>query len=928
MIDLLFKDEAPFVRVHYDGKKKQSYDDISPALIREITEEGNNMNSKDVPAGYSLSVDKDDIQGFIQEEKQTKSKETTSNHSTKTNKSITTYHPETTTLSLQPNQPVSSDNVRLLLEFARQSMEHGEKGNQAGTGIGGLLHESNSILSEALELYRQKKQESGGLTNKPVQLYKQIQEHNECASMIASMSTTKAGQVSSAKDEDEKIPSGQVLSGDAQEDGDCCESIVTEIALACKEKDISPMIGITLHALERKSDRKYSDISAASIGAVARDCNLDGSISTCPIASASKNKSVDQTTATQKEVKVQVKVLGIQVGKALTAITPGNLITPPYHSDKTSTSKGNKVATHKANCDVTKDPLPKCNASSQIQKKNKTDKKRGVGLLVSATAAHIHQHDVSGQTKTPVSTVIAGTTSNTRKLKVKVTVAGSRFYGPDLQAIVPACVESTRANEDESNDHQGEHSSGDRNKKHKSKKRGAGTSMVSSSVDGDPALHRYLKKARITAAGMAIGTTVAAAKKLCSHEGCTSMVHLKGGVCGRHGARVRKLCSREDCTSTAQKKGGVCWRHGAKKLCSHEGCTLTAQLKGGMCKRHGARKLCSHEGCTDVAQRNGGACLRHVNELQAIIPTDAYPTNVPRGCYAPKHRPENKKPQTDPVKMQQLSLQTPVDHVLGPIEHEKMKPFSFPDVLTKNADFVETLFSIPSESTPSHEVTDDSVVKVVDKSHSEQVEKEKNGPSVENDAVNESMMGQSSLSSTPKAGEAQIEHHENSLNGLDKLADACIVAAEQFVDAMDVPSTEATQLPNIAQGVACNLPGSQFHSNTMAANNAVYQATPNTFTQVEANNHNLYYSHSSAPAEANNLHFNYSVLQQLHFAQPQTWPYGQYPIHFNAPQPFNTHAQHYLLDQRTHAQPCATVPHFPQFYHTHAGLETRDPMQE
>jgi len=74
-----------------------------------------------------------------------------------------------------------------------------------------------------------------------------------------------------------------------------------------------------------------------------------------------------------------------------------------------------------------------------------------------------------------------------------------------------------------------------------------------------------------------------------------------GGVCMGHGA-AKKICSHEGCTNHV-KRSGVCWRHGAKRTlpsCRHEGCTNHAK-KGGVCIRHGAKvknKTCNHEGCT------------------------------------------------------------------------------------------------------------------------------------------------------------------------------------------------------------------------------------------------------------------------------------------------------------------------------------------
>ena len=102
-----------------------------------------------------------------------------------------------------------------------------------------------------------------------------------------------------------------------------------------------------------------------------------------------------------------------------------------------------------------------------------------------------------------------------------------------------------------------------------------------------------------------------AVRKSCNVEGCANKVN-KGGVCVRHGAKVKK-CKSEGCTNMV-RKGGVCVRHGAKaKTCGHEdGCTNLA-VKGGVCIRHGAkqtRKICSSDGCTNIAKK-AGVCVRH-----------------------------------------------------------------------------------------------------------------------------------------------------------------------------------------------------------------------------------------------------------------------------------------------------------------------------
>ncbi len=111
------------------------------------------------------------------------------------------------------------------------------------------------------------------------------------------------------------------------------------------------------------------------------------------------------------------------------------------------------------------------------------------------------------------------------------------------------------------------------------------------------------------------------AKKICSFEGCTTIVGKEGGVCFTHGAnRVIQRYSFEGVPNTllaspkinlfrisreeeGLKMDAALWgvpnsvTHGAtkeRKRCSFKGCTKKARGKVGVCVTHGAKlKRCS-----------------------------------------------------------------------------------------------------------------------------------------------------------------------------------------------------------------------------------------------------------------------------------------------------------------------------------------------
>ena len=129
-----------------------------------------------------------------------------------------------------------------------------------------------------------------------------------------------------------------------------------------------------------------------------------------------------------------------------------------------------------------------------------------------------------------------------------------------------------------------------------------------------------------------------AAKRTCSHEGCTNLAQRRG-VCDRHGAKSK--CSEDGCTNAAVREG-FCFRHGGKVTCSHEGCTNLA-CRRGVCATHGAKPKCSEDGCTNIATK-GGLCTRHGAGAKKYICGHEGCTNVVKqGGLCKRHGANTKK---------------------------------------------------------------------------------------------------------------------------------------------------------------------------------------------------------------------------------------------------------------------------------------------
>jgi len=103
-------------------------------------------------------------------------------------------------------------------------------------------------------------------------------------------------------------------------------------------------------------------------------------------------------------------------------------------------------------------------------------------------------------------------------------------------------------------------------------------------------------------------------KMLCNREGCTEVVHRKGGVCENH--KKPGKCSVDGCSNQSlSAKTGLCKRHANSNneiyTCKRDGCAEIVKRKGNVCEKckpHHAK--CRHEGCTKLSQ-GGGLCIEH-----------------------------------------------------------------------------------------------------------------------------------------------------------------------------------------------------------------------------------------------------------------------------------------------------------------------------
>ena len=106
------------------------------------------------------------------------------------------------------------------------------------------------------------------------------------------------------------------------------------------------------------------------------------------------------------------------------------------------------------------------------------------------------------------------------------------------------------------------------------------------------------------------GQPVKSYAKVCSHEGCSSVVVPRFDVCIKHGAkREFKKCTVPDCGSFSQK-GGLCIRFVLFYLSPLLPHWPVYILHFACSYRHGAKvKTCRIEGCPNNARRNQ-LCIR------------------------------------------------------------------------------------------------------------------------------------------------------------------------------------------------------------------------------------------------------------------------------------------------------------------------------
>ena len=300
--------EPQQVTVHFDGRKKQSLDDIHPSLIKDfIKGENDNLplekNFMSMPVKNPAAPRQKSNEGVKAAPLQ-KSLPTSVRGETKEDNKAPIVDPKPENVSNLSALSISDDIKSLLLNLSQKTMQKEGSGQGSKDDVGGI----NSILKEALDLYQQK--------NSPVPL------------PDSAVSSTQRNDVGIGEG-NLLMPDRMVSSSDIMDDEStvffpyCVQSSKdTDRKLSCDLSDMTSNVSME----GMKEDRMKEDAEREKMSA--RRVSNDGSSvidkKKRKLDSSSVSSIGSKDNAHQKRIKVKVIVSNNQIGEEMTAIIPNN----------------------------------------------------------------------------------------------------------------------------------------------------------------------------------------------------------------------------------------------------------------------------------------------------------------------------------------------------------------------------------------------------------------------------------------------------------------------------------------------------------------------------------------------------------------------------------------------------------------------------
>lgn len=294
------------VTVHFDGRKKQSLDDIHPSLIKDFIEGENNLpveqkNIMSMPAKNPAAprLKSNDEVKAASLQNHTKMIEGEARRENK----APTDDPKSENVSNLSTLSISDDIKSLLLTLSNKSKQ--KEGNQGSKDVGGI----NSILKEALDLYQQK---NSSLSLPDAAVLSTVPSSREAS--------TQRNEIGIGEGNLSLTPDRMVSSSDIMDD----ESTVFFPYCVQSNKgidrksscDLSDMTSnASMEGMKEVSDQKMSArrVSNGDDSSDKKKRKLDSS-------SISSIGSKDE--GHQKRIKVKVVVSNNQIGEEMTAIIP------------------------------------------------------------------------------------------------------------------------------------------------------------------------------------------------------------------------------------------------------------------------------------------------------------------------------------------------------------------------------------------------------------------------------------------------------------------------------------------------------------------------------------------------------------------------------------------------------------------------------